>query len=277
MCRKKKLSSGTPVMDDRTALFLAAVCGQTYLLLKGTGEVRLPNEFKVIGIIHTGGASSVNSQPFGFVAESPDAVLVAFRGTISTSEWLTDFMADQIDFDLVKNGGSTHRGFTSLYKSLRPQLLELLGKTPSRKPLFLTGHSLGGAISTLAALDLAVNSVFRSPIVYTYASPRVGNSQFAETYAKAVTRSFRVANGNDIVTYLPPLVYQEPRTKLIYYYSHVSELSELDFNGGSFSGNHVLVNYFNALAEKEPQLAEAMCRSPIGWCPHEQKLPGEGS
>ncbi|WP_235680189.1 lipase family protein [Paenibacillus albicereus] len=277
MSRKVKLSSATPVMDPHTALFLAAVCGQTYLLLKGTGQVRLPDDYEVVGVFQSGGHGGAPAQPFGFVAESPHAVVAAFRGTSSTSEWLTDFMAEQIEYTVVKDGGKTHRGFTSLYESLRPQLRELLERTGARKPLFLTGHSLGGALATLAALDLAKNGPGRNPIVYTFAAPRVGDSEFAESYAKAVPRSFRLANSNDIVTYLPPLVYQDPRTKLIYYYSHVSELAELDFSGGSFSGNHVLLGYFNALAAREPEFAAAMCRSPIGWCPNAQKLPGEGS
>lgn len=267
MGKKARLSSTSPVMDAPTALFLAAICGQTYLQLQGTGIIRLPDDYEIVGTFQASGSDGIY-QPFGFVAQSPHAAILAFRGTANTSEWLTDFMADQVDYDLVNNSGAAHRGFTSLYKSCRMNIRQLLGEVPSNKPLFITGHSLGGALATLAALDLAVNSVFGSPIVYTFASPRVGNQKFAEAYNKAVPLSFRIANSEDIVVHLPPIVYQDPATKTLYYYSHVQHQCEVEFNGGSFSGNHLLGNYFNVLAEREPQFAAAMCSNPIGWCPN---------
>ncbi|MCM3748334.1 lipase family protein [Paenibacillus pasadenensis] len=277
MSKKIKLSSANLTMDTPTALFLAAMCGQSYMLLNGTGQIRLPEDFNITGIIQSSASTGTAPEPFGFVAESPHSVVAAFRGTVSPSDWMTDFMADQTEFDLVKDGGFTHRGFTALYKSLRPQLMRLIEQTSARKPLFVTGHSLGAALATLASIDLAANVRGRAPIIYTFGSPRVGNGGFARTFGKYVPRSFRLANSQDLVAHLPPLIFKDPRTEVIYYYSHVSELYELDFNGGSVAGNHVLVGYFKALAAEDPEFALAMCRNPIGWCPHEQILPGQGS
>jgi len=272
--REVKLSSASPEMDPRTALFLAAMCGQTYMQLQGMGTIRLPEEYELVGTFQAGGLNGY-SQPFGFVAKSARASILAFRGTSSTLEWITDFMADQVDFDLIPEGGATHRGFTELYRSARPQVMELLRQAPAGNPLFVTGHSLGGALATLAAVDLAENSDFSAPVVYTFAAPRVGNPVFVAAYNKAVPQSFRIANKDDIVVHLPPLVYQDPRTKTIYYYSHVRHSSELDFKGGGISGNHVLSSYFRALALEEPEFVDAMCMDPIGWCPS-PSLPGEG-
>jgi hypothetical protein len=80
------------------------------------------------------------------------------------------------------------------------------------------GHSLGGALATLLGLDVAVNTIFKNPTVYTYASPRTGDSAFTAFYDHMVPNTIRVANRMDLVPKLPmpPL------------YDHVSTPSELN-------------------------------------------------
>ena len=68
------------------------------------------------------------------------------------------------------------------------------------KTLPITGHSLGPALATLLAIDVAGNGVFASPTVYTFASPTVGDKIFASTYDGLVPNSCGIANRNDIVT-----------------------------------------------------------------------------
>ena len=59
------------------------------------------------------------------------------------------------------------------------------------------------------ALDVAANSTFKNPTVYTYASPRTGDPAFASTYNQVVKNSFRIANRLDLVPHLPlPTDYQ---------------------------------------------------------------------
>ena len=70
----------------------------------------------------------------------------------------------------------------------------------------ICGHSLGGSLATLLALDVAANSAFTTPAVYTFGSPRTGDSLFASTFDQVVTNSFRIANRVDIVPTLPPPV-----------------------------------------------------------------------
>ena len=52
----------------------------------------------------------------------------------------------------------------------------------------ICGHSVGGALATLLALDVAANTVFNDPAVYTYGSPRTGDSLLASTYDRSRTR-----------------------------------------------------------------------------------------
>ena len=56
---------------------------------------------------------------------------------------------------------------------------------------------------TLLALDVAANTTFKNPTVYSYASPRTGDPAFASTYNQVVKNSFRIANRLDLVPKLP--------------------------------------------------------------------------
>jgi hypothetical protein len=75
--------------------------------------------------------------------------------------------------------------------------------------LTVCGHSLGGALATLLALDVAANTPFTDPTVYTYASPRTGDPLFVSTYNQVVPHTFRIANRLDLVPKLPlPPLYE---------------------------------------------------------------------
>ena len=72
--------------------------------------------------------------------------------------------------------------------------------------LWITGHSLGAALATLAAAKFTFEGDAPIPIqgVYTFGSPRVGDTTFAEAYdAKLRDITFRFRNNNDVVTRVP--------------------------------------------------------------------------
>ena len=150
---------------------------------------------------------------FGFIARSGGDVVVAIRGTEDVFEWIADVEFRLVDFPFVKAGRTEH-GFTSFYSSLRtgpsngqPRAIDVLAalvKGGGVTSLRITGHSLGAALATLLAIDVAANAGFANPVIYTFASPRVGDKVFAGTYDGLVETSWRVANVNDVVTQLPP-------------------------------------------------------------------------
>jgi pimeloyl-ACP methyl ester carboxylesterase len=124
--------------------------------------------------------------------------------------------------------GQTEDGFTAMYNSLQtgspagsPTVVKALAILPFKQPvgaLTICGHSLGGAIATLLALDVAANTHFKNPTVYTYASPRTGDPAFAGTYNQVVKNTYRIANRIDLVPKLPlPPVYD-----------HVNQMFELN-------------------------------------------------
>lgn len=138
-----------------------------------------------------------------FVATRDGDLLIAFRGTQDAKDWITDAKFRRTSWD----GGSVHRGFAAAYNSVSEQIRKALtdaavnGGGISR--LWLTGHSLGGALATLCALDMRMDGYYVDG-VYTFGSPRVGDSNFATYYNYLLRdRTFRITNGNDVVTRLP--------------------------------------------------------------------------
>jgi hypothetical protein len=120
------------------------------------------------------------------------AVLV-FRGT---EQNVNDMITD-LEFGippLDQNTVGMHQGFRkaldSIWNSIETQLATLTC------PVFYTGHSLGAALATLAALRHAPQAV------YTFASPRVGNEAFAASFGSLPV--FRIVDDEDALTSLPP-------------------------------------------------------------------------
>lgn len=252
---------------QQRAIFLAAVCGQTYDQYEhADGSFIVPAEYS---LCHTIEAESVTGQweRFGFILESSREIIAAFRGTRSTTDWITDIMAAQKTFIYVQEDCLTHKGFTNMYASARDGILAALSKLPPAKPLYITGHSLGGALATLCAIDTAANSAFRSPIVYTYGSPRVGDPAFADTYASYIRSCYRYANLFDIVTYTPPTVLKLPNQDTKYDYRHVNTHTPLSFQNGSAGLNHIISSYFAALSKLDPAFAKELCAATPGFCP----------
>ncbi len=158
-----------------------------------------------------------------FQADGTGDVVVAIRGTEGILEWIHDAEFLLVPCPFLAGSGHTEDGFTAMYNSLRtditpgsPSVSQALATLPFAPPvtsLTICGHSLGGALATLLALDVAANTVFSQPTAYTYASPRTGDSAFASTYNQVVKNSFRIANRIDLVPKLPfPPFYEHVLT-----------------------------------------------------------------
>ena len=154
---------------------------------------------------------------FGVILQAPtNDVVIAIRGTEGIWEWIHDceFLAVRCPF--LAGAGKTDDGFTSIYDSLCVATSARVGDALAALPfdhatnsLTICGHSLGGALATLLALDVAANTAFKNPTVYTYASPRTGDPSFANKYNQAVPNTYRIANRVDLVPKLPlPPLYE---------------------------------------------------------------------
>ena len=74
---------------------------------------------------------------------------------------------------------------------------------PDGLSIYVTGHSLGGALASLAALDIKKAHPTAHMTVYTYGQPRVGNPAFVYEYNKLVDEHFSVVSGQDPVSRQP--------------------------------------------------------------------------
>src|SRR5258707_683771 len=77
---------------------------------------------------------------------------------------------------------------------LRTQIISTIFQCLYKRPnqtVYLTGHSMGGAIVTMVALDLALNFSIK-PVVITFGSPKTGDSVFVSAYNNNIDYSLRV-------------------------------------------------------------------------------------
>ena len=135
-----------------------------------------------------------------FIASNDDAVVVAFRGTQQISDWL-------VNLNLATKStsyGSVHRGFFFAFDIIRRRLEDALDTLDARdKKIILAGHSLGGAIATIAAAEWY--GTYPITGVYTIGQPAVGFSSLRSYIAIMYPRMFhRLVNDDDIVPQVPP-------------------------------------------------------------------------
>jgi triacylglycerol lipase len=151
-----------------------------------------------------------NADTQGFVAESADAIIVAFRGTQPNRpmDWFVDFRATPGAWD--HNVGHVHDGFYSALRKVWGVTLangEILPRrllNRGNKTIWITGHSLGGALAELCAAQALFVSKIPVQGVYTFGQPRVGNNDFAAAVdAKLGSGIFRFINDRDIVPRVP--------------------------------------------------------------------------
>ena len=154
------------------------------------------------------------------VADDPPYLVLAFRGTEKkVPDWLTDARCTPT----VEGNAKVHTGFLEAFdrktnddqgKTARQVVEEILDDPGAKDcdgqplPLFITGHSLGGALALLATKLIAPNI---NGACYTFGAPRVANYEYFEFVKTPV---YRVVNSADLVPRVPPGVFMYCLTKL---------------------------------------------------------------
>ncbi|HUN83801.1 MAG TPA: hypothetical protein VMU48_05445 [Terracidiphilus sp.] len=225
--------AGQPVIPGKNYVVLKTIYSND-LATDINPQKPLTEGYKTIGVVAQNGADATD-------------VFIAVRGTEGIWEWLQDFKFLPRPFPNVAGSGVTEDGFTDMYLSFSftpaPSgtfMKDLAALLPSNAVVTIAGHSLGSALATLLALDLAANTKL-STSLYTLASPRVGDLIFHNLFNHVVPNAYRIANRLDVVpqTPAPPL------------YFHVGDDTELIPPGTlkhDLGCEHSIDSYFNMLS-----------------------------
>lgn len=156
-----------------------------------------------------------------FVAADNRKIILAFRGT--EPKKIRDWMSDARIVQVSGPFGKVHKGFDRALRAVWSQVQDTIASYRDRaQSLWITGHSLGGALALLAMAYLRDED---RPVygLYTFGQPRVGNREFERTFNQDCRGiCFRFVNNNDVVTRVPLRAMN---------YSHVGQCLYFDSRG----------------------------------------------
>jgi len=202
-------------------------------------------------------------EPFGFVAQNNRSknVFVTFRGTVTPEDWLSNITIDQT----THPWGPVEAGFAQLYAQCSAAVLDAVQRAGAPK-VVATGHSLGGALATLGAADLAIKQV--AVQLYNFASPRTGSPSFADTFNQRIATAWRTVNTEDLVTTVPfstaTMGSATPPHGLLGVligmvrkldFEHVGSAVSFTAFNGSIVANHQMPTYLTALSAAQAAAA----------------------
>lgn len=163
-------------------------------------------------------------------AESDSDIVIAFGGTDPNNKLhkLTDAQFIPVDFD----AGKVHNGFVNGIEVVWEKLWVMIQAADPHKRLWFTGHSLGGALATLATLRVLGDKYLFPNFagLYTFGSPLVGNDDFANEFTKRriartpLPESKRFVHSNDSIARMPESLY-----------THVGDEVYFDTGGALYS------------------------------------------
>ncbi|WP_309111386.1 PLAT/LH2 domain-containing protein [Saccharothrix sp.] len=221
--------------------------------------------------------TSLDTRFMGIVTTAADgSLVVAFRGSATRGDWATNMSGlwpfwtdkDWVDASVAfaawqpmlgnPNTLLVHNGFLARYllfrDSVRRHVEAAFGPGPKPPNLYVTGHSLGGALATICALDLAASPgvLLPRPILHTFGAPRVGDHAFAGAVQDRVT-GYRIWNRQDVVTRLPARGYlPAPDATRWASYEHAGTEGVLGSDGVE-AGAHYLDTYYAECVLRGPE------------------------
>lgn len=207
------------------------------------------------------------------VFSAPDRLIIAFRGSVSLTNWQTDFNSAEIICEyangiipdlsdiptgqlsrartMVSKPSLVHRGFVRAYESVRERIKHVISPlVAENRVIFLTGHSLGGGLAIICAMDLS--KVFHLPTnrlsLTTWGCPKVGTFSFVKRFNRVCPSAKRFVMADDIIAKLPI----DPIAK------------NLTFNGWWHCGTEILLNEIGNLLIRPSPLERFMFRKTLG-------------
>ncbi|MDB5476594.1 MAG: lipase family protein [Phenylobacterium sp.] len=196
--------------SDRTAHLMALLSQFAYLPFENTPQItsqaprpekkggrdaldrRLGPDFKLVAVFNRDDTQA-------YLAVSADFAVLAFRGTSSLGDWVTNLRAKRVPLKGAPVEVLVHEGFLSAFECCRAEIEAAVDKyVPADLGLYITGHSLGGALAQIASAALERDNL---AACYTYGSPRVGTADFDR---QVKCPHYRLINRSDLVPGVPP-------------------------------------------------------------------------
>lgn len=183
----------------------------------------------------------------GFIAGDDEKIIIAFRGTSDRQDWLTDAATIQKSWSSVTNIGKVHSGFFASLTSVWSVVMEHLKELQTdEQPVWITGHSLGGALAALAYATLRLQEPkYELAGAYTFGQPRVADDILCQNFdVDSKHRFFRVVNNNDIVPRVPSKVVRQGASLLTYAAKAIHDINPYEHMGTQlyFDANGKLIH-----------------------------------
>ena len=141
------------------------------------------------------------AQAFSLIKDG--ALVIVFRGTSDVQDVIVDLDVKRVTY--LNKPMLVHAGFLEQFDSLKLDLVKTIEKYSGKVDKILCiGHSLGGALATLASGHLGSLYNGKLPVTcHTFGSPRVGNLAYTEWFSRQVAFHVRITNENDPVSQMP--------------------------------------------------------------------------
>jgi len=181
--------------SDRTAWLMARCSQLAYVHFEDDKKPDLEASLAELGLRFEAGFSVEETR--AFLAKNERFAVLAFRGTEKNmGNILTDI---DVRFRKDKSGAKIADGFSRAYALVEKQIAVAVGALDPNLPLYITGHSLGGALAVIASIRIRPSD--RIAACYTYGCPRVGNAEFTNQLWKIPV--YRQVHISDIVPRVP--------------------------------------------------------------------------
>lgn len=278
-----KESASKPGFDREFARLLLEVCRYTYgatfpnNVKESEDADKASDRINEIAgpatIARLNDGKSINSTSVACVVSYPDKNIVSYMGTkteFSSStdtkqsilDWARNVQFIPVNFSMTKKQlglgdsneeirleGRVHNGFLKELRAIQEKVIAELEKNGGKnRPLYITGHSQGGAEAALAT-SAFLKGGFDVKATYTFAAPRSGNKAVADSISSIPI--YRIEFGNDIVphvptTYLPHQILKFVRSEQEKVKPMIDGLTRLGLKIKPLDPNPKLLDQFDA-------------------------------
>ncbi len=237
---------------------------------------------KILGQLQGWGFPAIGCRVFSadtaqaLAAANDGMIIIAFRGTEpdKLADWLVDAEIIQKpwqDFFGEPNLGLAHYGFMRNTSFVWRQLSQwVAGARTNKQSLWITGHSLGGAMALIAGAVFTFSEHQTVNGIYTYGQPRAGNRAFVVKCNQLLrAATFRVVNDQDVVPHVPPafipFLIVPPHGPI--FYRHAGRLLHFDAAGKLHTDLALWWRTALGLTWSRRRLEKQLRATPAGFAP----------